>query len=62
MKTDGVRCIEMREGRSWREHVDYYGIAATAYCLLFGTYMEVVKVQRLKFFTNREIRINVEEY
>jgi len=37
----------MREGREWREHIDYYGIAATAYCLLFGTYMEVVKVNRI---------------
>ncbi|XP_023323367.1 mitotic checkpoint serine/threonine-protein kinase BUB1 [Eurytemora carolleeae] len=45
VKTDGIRCIEMREGREWREHIDYYGIAATAYCLLFGTYMEVVKTK-----------------
>jgi len=44
VKTDGIKCIEMREGRHWREHIDYFGLAATAYCLLFGTYMEVVKV------------------
>merc|ERR1719158_2167038 len=26
------------------EHIDYFGVCATAYCLLFGTYLEVVKV------------------
>jgi hypothetical protein len=44
VKTDGLKCPEMREGRAWRHHIDYYGIAATAYLLLFGTYMEVIKV------------------
>ena len=50
MKTDGLKCPEMREGRPWREHIDYYGIAATAYLLLFGTYMEIIKVGRLLVF------------
>ena len=27
-----------------REHLDYFGIAATAYLLLFTTYMDIVKV------------------
>ena len=44
VKTDGLKCGEMREGRPWREHIDYYGIAATAYLLLFGSYMEIIKV------------------
>jgi hypothetical protein len=47
VKTDGLKCPEMREGRAWRHHIDYYGIAATAYLLLFGTYMEVIKVSPL---------------
>ena len=42
--TDGITCTEMREGRPWREHIDYFGIAAVAYCLLFQHYIEVVKV------------------
>jgi hypothetical protein len=51
VKTDGLKCPEMREGRAWRHHIDYYGIAATAYLLLFGTYMEVIKVSSLiQFF------------
>merc|ERR1719341_755925 len=44
VKTDGIKNIEMREGKPWREQIDYFGFCATAYCLLFGTYMEVVKV------------------
>eukprot|EP00092_Neocalanus_flemingeri_P017494 GFUD01018923.1.p1 GENE.GFUD01018923.1~~GFUD01018923.1.p1 ORF type:complete len:1477 (+),score=489.36 GFUD01018923.1:88-4518(+) len=44
VKTDGIKCIEMREGRPWKEHIDYFGLVATSYCLLFGTYMDVVKV------------------
>jgi len=44
VKTDGLRCVEMREGRPWKHHIDYFGLAATTYCLLFGNYMEIVKV------------------
>jgi len=44
VKTDGIKNTEMREGKPWREQIDYFGVCATAYCLLFGTYMEVVKV------------------
>ena len=28
----------------YREHLDYFGVAATAYLLLFTTYMDIVKV------------------
>jgi hypothetical protein len=52
VKTDGLKCPEMREGRAWRHHIDYYGIAATAYLLLFGTYMEVIKVSLIQFFAD----------
>ena len=45
-KTDGLLCPEMREGRGWREHLDYFGLAATAYLLLFSTYMDIVQVSR----------------
>jgi len=43
VKTEGLKCIEMREGRRWREHIDYFGIAAIAYCMLYGSYIDVVK-------------------
>ena len=28
----------------YREHLDYFGVAATAYLLLFTSYMDIVKV------------------
>ena len=45
VKTDGLYCAPMREKSSWREHIDYYGIAASVYCVLFGQYMDIVKVK-----------------
>jgi hypothetical protein len=59
VKTDGLKCPEMREGRAWRHHIDYYGIAATAYLLLFGTYMEVIKVSLNTLFL--DIRHNMKK-
>ena len=43
IKTDGLICPEMREERGWREHLDYHGLAATAYLLLFTDYMDIVR-------------------
>ena len=45
VKTDGIMCTEMKEGRPWRHHIDYYGLAAISYCLLFGSYLDTVKVR-----------------
>ena len=42
--TDGITCTEMREARPWREHIDFFGVAAVSYCLLFQNYIETVKV------------------
>lgn len=42
--TDGIKCSEMRESKPWREHIDYFGLAAVAYCLLFQNYIETVKI------------------
>ena len=44
VKCDGITCTEMKEGRAWREHIDYHGLAAISYCLLFQSYIETVKV------------------
>ena len=44
VKCDGITCTEMKEEKPWREHIDYHGLAAISYCLLFQTYMETVKV------------------
>jgi len=43
VSTSGLRCVEMRERRPWRHHIDYFGVAATVYCLLIGKYLKVKK-------------------
>nr|XP_020664033.1 mitotic checkpoint serine/threonine-protein kinase BUB1 [Pogona vitticeps] len=40
-KTSGFQCIEMMTQKPWNYQTDYFGIAATVYCMLFGTYMKV---------------------
>jgi len=45
VETSGLNCVEMREKRAWCHHIDYFGLAAVAYCLLFGQYMEISKVR-----------------
>lgn len=40
-ETSGFQCIEMLSNKPWNYQVDYFGIAATVYCMLFGTYMKV---------------------
>ncbi|KAJ8418313.1 hypothetical protein AAFF_G00140220 [Aldrovandia affinis] len=39
--TSGFQCTEMLSGRPWNYQTDYFGIAATVYCMIFGTYMKV---------------------
>ncbi|KAF4525049.1 hypothetical protein B566_EDAN001963 [Ephemera danica] len=39
------RCIEMRTNRPWTYQLDFYGVAATIHCLLFGKYMNVKEVR-----------------
>ncbi|XP_048865192.1 mitotic checkpoint serine/threonine-protein kinase BUB1 [Brienomyrus brachyistius] len=41
--TSGFQCTEMLSGRPWNYQTDYFGIAGTVYCLIFGTYMNVKK-------------------
>lgn len=41
--TEGFTCCEMMDRRPWTYQTDLYGIAAIAYCFLFGSYMEVKK-------------------
>ncbi|XP_026164041.1 mitotic checkpoint serine/threonine-protein kinase BUB1 isoform X2 [Mastacembelus armatus] len=41
--TSGFQCTEMLSGKPWNYQTDYFGIAGTVYCLLFGTYMQVTE-------------------
>ena len=44
VKTSGLITVEMKEKRPYRHHIDYFGIAAVGYCLLFGQYIQIKKV------------------
>ncbi|XP_030627985.1 mitotic checkpoint serine/threonine-protein kinase BUB1-like [Chanos chanos] len=39
--TSGFQCTEMLSGKPWNYQTDYFGIAGTVYCMIFGTYMQV---------------------
>uniref|UniRef100_A0A8C2XLF4 BUB1 mitotic checkpoint serine/threonine kinase n=2 Tax=Cyclopterus lumpus TaxID=8103 RepID=A0A8C2XLF4_CYCLU len=39
--TSGFQCTEMLSGKPWSYQTDYFGLAGTVHCLLFGTYMQV---------------------
>ncbi|KAF6723158.1 Mitotic checkpoint serine/threonine-protein kinase BUB1 [Oryzias melastigma] len=39
--TSGFQCTEMQSGKPWSYQTDYYGIAGTVHCMLFGNYMQV---------------------
>ncbi|MBN3317829.1 BUB1 kinase, partial [Atractosteus spatula] len=39
--TSGFQCVEMLMGQPWTYQTDYFGIAGTVYCMIFGTYMKV---------------------
>ena len=41
-KTETRDCSEMRQGKPWTYEADYHGIAAVAYCLLYGKYLETI--------------------
>ncbi|NXM77873.1 BUB1 kinase, partial [Serilophus lunatus] len=40
-ETSGFQCIEMLTQKPWNYQTDYFGVAATVYCMIFGTYMRV---------------------
>ncbi|KAF7669566.1 hypothetical protein LDENG_00173800 [Lucifuga dentata] len=40
--TSGFQCTEMLSGEPWNYQTDYFGIAGTVHCMLFGIYMQVL--------------------
>ncbi|XP_006899007.1 PREDICTED: mitotic checkpoint serine/threonine-protein kinase BUB1 [Elephantulus edwardii] len=42
-ETSGFQCPEMLSNKHWNYQLDYFGVAATVYCMLFGTYMKLKK-------------------
>ncbi|XP_026874819.2 mitotic checkpoint serine/threonine-protein kinase BUB1 isoform X2 [Electrophorus electricus] len=39
--TSGFQCTEMLSARPWNYQTDYFGIAGTVHCMMFGSYMQV---------------------
>lgn len=40
---EDMECVAMRKGLSWGVDLDFYGIAASSFLLLFGSHMEVTQ-------------------
>ncbi|XP_073413820.1 mitotic checkpoint serine/threonine-protein kinase BUB1 isoform X2 [Dendrobates tinctorius] len=40
-ETSGFQCTEMLSNKPWNYQTDYFGVAGTVYCMLFGKYMNV---------------------
>ncbi|KAG9484074.1 hypothetical protein GDO78_009791 [Eleutherodactylus coqui] len=40
-ETSGFQCVEMLSNKPWTYQTDYFGVAGTVYCMLFGSYMKV---------------------
>ena len=40
---EDMECGAMREGRRWGVDLDFFGLAASSYILLFGSHMEVIQ-------------------
>ncbi|XP_053316775.1 mitotic checkpoint serine/threonine-protein kinase BUB1 [Spea bombifrons] len=40
-ETSGFQCTEMLTNKPWNYQTDYFGVAGTVYCMLFGNYMKV---------------------
>lgn len=49
-------CCEMKDGRLWSYHLDWFGIAGTIHALLFGEYMKVVKNKNGKWQPQTHIK------
>ncbi|XP_062406123.1 mitotic checkpoint serine/threonine-protein kinase BUB1 isoform X2 [Sardina pilchardus] len=41
--TSAFQCTEMLSGRPWNYQTDFFGIAGTVYCMIFGSYMQVTQ-------------------
>ena len=56
-KTSEQDCAEMREARPWTWQIDYYGLAGTIHCLLFGKYIETTRCDQGGIGKNRRYKI-----
>jgi hypothetical protein len=40
---EDMECAAMREGRNWGVDLDFFGLAASSFILLFGSHMDVIQ-------------------
>jgi hypothetical protein len=40
---EDMECVAMREGRHWGVDLDFFGVAASSFILLFGSHIEVIQ-------------------
>lgn len=59
---DKYRCVAMREGRSWKQDLDLFGVAAIAHAMLYGKPLAVEKkgltwaaTSKLRRYWNQEL-------
>jgi hypothetical protein len=54
---EDMECVAMREGRQWGVDLDFFGLAASSYILLFGSHIEVIQDRSTrKWRTNKSFR------
>lgn len=54
--TENFVCCEMRDGRHWNYHTDYFCVAATAHVILFDKYIQMQKKDGLWSLTSKFAR------
>ncbi|KAM4041941.1 mitotic checkpoint serine/threonine-protein kinase BUB1 [Anomaloglossus baeobatrachus] len=64
-ETSGFQCTEMLSNKPWNYQTDYFGVAGTVYCMLFGNYMKVCEENgvwrpenKFKRFPHRELWVD----
>ncbi|AQZ18156.1 BUB1 (YGR188C) and MAD3 (YJL013C) [Zygosaccharomyces parabailii] len=48
-KTDQQDCFEMRSGKPWTYEADYYGLAGIIHAMLFGSFIESIRLPNGRF-------------
>ena len=51
-----MECIAMRDGQSWCHDADTYGVLCCAHVLLYGTHLELKKIDRNKWVTSTSLK------
>lgn len=53
---EDMECGSMRKGLSWGVDLDFFGLAASSFILLFGSHMEVAEDRSGRWCPNKKVR------